>query len=69
MNKRHKGGTRTFAELTYREQSKSINAQILVLKRSIKAHIRRASAGNRKNPLKTRIAGLEKLIQDLQGET
>jgi hypothetical protein len=65
MNKRRKGGTKTFDELTYREQSLSLNAQILILKRSIKAHVRRALAENRKNPLETRIAGLEKLIQDL----
>jgi hypothetical protein len=66
MNKRRKAGIKTFDELTYREQSRSLNAQILILKRAIKANARRARAENRKSPLETRIANLENLVEDLK---
>jgi len=38
----HQNRTKTFEELTFAEQAKSINAQIVVLQRSIRAHVRRA---------------------------
>jgi hypothetical protein len=47
IKRRHKDDTRTFAELSFSEQSKSISAQILRLQASITAHIRRASEENR----------------------
>lgn len=43
----HQGHTKTFEELTFSEQAKSINAQIVVLQRAIRAHIRRAGAEGR----------------------
>jgi len=38
MEKAHKNNTKTFDELTYAEQAKSINAQIQNLKNQINAH-------------------------------
>ena len=45
MNKRipeHKNHTKTFDELDYAEQAKSITAQINVLEKAILAHVREA---------------------------
>ena len=43
----HQNRTKTFEQLTYSEQAKSINAQIVTLQRSIRAHIRRANEERR----------------------
>jgi hypothetical protein len=40
--KQHKQNTRDFGELTFAEQAKSINAEILYIKRAVRAHVRRA---------------------------
>ena len=40
--RRHEDDTKTFDELTFAEQAKSINAQIVELQRSIAPHLRRA---------------------------
>jgi hypothetical protein len=40
--KRHKKDTRTFAELTFSEQAKSINGTNLYMKKAVIAHVRRA---------------------------
>jgi len=40
--RRHKDDTKAFDELTFAEQAKSINAQIVELQRAIGAHLRRA---------------------------
>ena len=40
--KRHKDDTKDFNELTFGEQARSINAHIVVLQRSIVAHLKRA---------------------------
>ncbi len=45
--RRHKDDTKTFDELTFAEQAKSINAQIVELQRSIGAHLRRAESEGR----------------------
>jgi hypothetical protein len=45
--KSHQNNSKTFEELTYAEQAKSISAQILSLERAIIAHKRRAAAENR----------------------
>lgn len=50
--RRHKSDTRTFEELSYTEQAKSISAQLLVLQRAIHAHARRAEEEGR-NPGET----------------
>jgi len=43
----HQNRTKTFEQLTFAEQAKSINAQVVTLQRSIRAHIRRANAEQR----------------------
>lgn len=45
--RRHKGDTKTFEELTFAEQSKAINIRLVGLKRSIAAHLRRATSEGR----------------------
>lgn len=47
MVKSHQNNTKTFEELTFAEQAKSINAQIQVIKKSIVAHQRRALSENK----------------------
>jgi hypothetical protein len=42
--RRHKNDTRTFAELTFAEQAKSVSATILQLQRAIDAHSRNPAA-------------------------
>ena len=43
----HKKKKKTFEELTYNEQAKSITAQINVIVAAIRAHMRRAQTENR----------------------
>ena len=64
--KAHQNNTKTFEDLTYDEQAKSINAQIICLEDSIKANIRRADSENRANPLNTRIQNLKDMIKRLE---
>lgn len=45
--KRHKNDTKTFDELTFSEQAKSINGQIISLEKSINAHIIKSKAESR----------------------
>ena len=45
--RRHKGDTKTFAELTYEEQAKSITASINNLQNAIVHHIQHAPARRR----------------------
>jgi hypothetical protein len=40
--RRHKDDTKDFNELTFGEQARSINAHIVQLQQSIRAHLRRA---------------------------
>mgnify|MGYP007050243811 CR=1 FL=1 len=51
--KEHKLHTKTFEELSYDEQAKSITATINNLSNAIRAHVRRASSSNGKNPNET----------------
>jgi hypothetical protein len=44
--RRHKHDTRTFAELTFAEQAKSISATVLQLQRAIEAHSLNAKANS-----------------------
>ena len=46
-NPRHKSDTKTFEGLSFSGQAKSISAQITVLQRSIRAHVRRAEKEKR----------------------
>jgi len=64
---RHQVNKKTFEELTFSEQAKSISAQIIILKRAIRAHIRRAIQ-EEKNSSKvlTKCRGqVERMISDL----
>jgi hypothetical protein len=42
FRKRHKSDTKTFNELNWSEQSKSITATILQVEKVVKAHLKRA---------------------------
>jgi len=66
MAKRHKGGTKDFGEETYREQSRTINIEIVHLGKAIKANIKRALSEGKKNPKATRIKNLETLIERIK---
>jgi len=46
--KSHKNGSKSFEELSYKEQSSAINIKIVNLESMIKAHIRKASTEERK---------------------
>ncbi len=45
--RRHQGDTKTFEELTFAEQAKAINIRLVVLERSVRAHLRRAASEGR----------------------
>ena len=60
MAKRHKSDTKTFAEETYAEQSKTINAGIVYLEKAIKV-----KSEGKKCP-KKRIKNLEDLIEQIK---
>ena len=45
--RRHKDDTKTFTELTFGEQARSINAHIVQLQQSIRAHLKRAESEGR----------------------
>lgn len=45
--RRHQGDTKTFEELTFAEQAKSINIHDVGLEHSIRAHLRRANRERR----------------------
>jgi hypothetical protein len=45
--RRHKDDTKDFNELNFGEQARSINAHIVVLQRSIVAHLKRAESEGR----------------------
>jgi len=62
MAKRHKNDTKTFEELTYSEQSSSINGQLSVIEDAIKANIKKAIIEQKENPKEKRIKNLEDLI-------
>ena len=64
--RRHASDTRTFKELQYRDQTRSISAQVLVLEASIKANVRRAKKENRINPIQDRIEQVQKMLARLQ---
>lgn len=66
MAKRHKADTKTFAEETYVEQSKTINAAIVYIGKAIKANIKRAKLEGKKCPKEKRIKNLEDLIERIK---
>jgi len=66
--RRHKADTRTFEELDYAEQAKSINAQIRVIEKAITANIRRAKTAKKPSPAEKRIEQVERLVQRLKAK-
>jgi hypothetical protein len=66
MAKRHKDDTKTFDELNYAEQAKSINGQIISLMKSINAHERRAIKEKRGTSLCKITKTLQNKVNDLQ---
>lgn len=62
----HQGNTKTFEQLSFAEQAKSISAQIQSLEKSITANIRRAVKENRQSPSMARIEQVERLVQRLK---
>lgn len=60
--KRHQQDEKTFEELTYAEQAKSITSTINYLARAIKANQRRANDGKRTDPLNNRIQQILRMI-------
>jgi len=68
MTRRHKADTRTFEELDYADQARSINAQIRVLEKAITANIRRAKKEKRPSPAEKRIEQVERLVQRLKAK-
>jgi len=67
MNKAHKQHTKTFEQMDYVEQSKSISAQIHHLELAIKANIRRAQRDLKDPlPIERRIEQVERLVERLR---
>jgi hypothetical protein len=64
--KRHKGDTKTFEELTFQEQTKTMNMTALQFRKQLTAHLRRAEAEGRasKRIVRTRLRLLESILQD-----
>ena len=56
--RRHKSDTRTFSEMTFAEQARSINAQLAILGKAMRAHLRAT---------KVRRRAKQKLIKQAQG--
>jgi hypothetical protein len=65
MVKAHQNNTKTFEELTFAEQAKSINAQIQNLKRAIIAHKRRASSLSEDKPVTDYNEAIKKMLASL----
>jgi flagellar biosynthesis/type III secretory pathway chaperone len=66
MDREHKTHTKTFEELDYAEQAKSISAQINILERAIIANARKAKVEQKETPIPNRIEQVERLVQRLK---
>ena len=66
---RHKNDTKTFEELSYAEQAKSISAQLNVLQKAIRAHTRRAEEEGKRpeETMLTCIAQVARMLGRLSG--
>jgi hypothetical protein len=62
----HQNNTKTFEQLDYAEQTKSITAQIHSLEMAIIANIRKAVEENRKSPATIRLVQIERFVQRLK---
>jgi hypothetical protein len=66
MDRKHKKHTKTFEELDYAEQAKSISAQINILEKAIIANARKAEVEQKETPIHGRIEQVERLVQRLK---
>lgn len=62
----HKNDTKTFSELEYDEEARSINAQINNLKSQLLAHKRTADSLGKENHTEKFLVHLEKIISELR---
>ena len=62
----HQNNTKTFEQLSFAEQAKSISAQVQILEKAIAANIRRAIEEDRESPATARIEQVERLVQRLK---
>ncbi len=64
--KRHKRDTKTFEELTFQEQAKTLNMTALQFRKQLNAHLRRADEEGRapQRIVRTRLRLLERIVQD-----
>jgi hypothetical protein len=64
--KRHKGDTKTFEELTFREQTQAMNMTALQFRKQLVAHLRRANEEGRFRDqiVRRRLKLLERILQD-----
>ena len=66
MAKAHQNKTKTFEELSFAEQAKSISALVQYLEKAINANVKRSIVENRVSPATARIGQVERLIQRLK---
>jgi acyl-CoA reductase-like NAD-dependent aldehyde dehydrogenase len=66
MTGAHQNNTKTFEQLDFSEQAKSITAQIQSLEKAINANVRRAVDENRKSPAAKRLEQVERFVQRLK---
>ncbi len=64
--KRHKRDTKTFEELTFQEQAKTMNMTALQFRKQLAAHLRRAVEEDRdpQSIVRTRLRLLERIMED-----
>ena len=60
--RRHKKDTKTFGELSLIEQARSINAQIIILERAIRANLRKTQNQKHQQTKDARIKQLKRLL-------
>ena len=66
---RHKNDTRTFAELTFQEQAKTMNMTALQFRNQLTAHLRRADEEGRPRGevLTGRLSLLRRILEEYSG--
>jgi hypothetical protein len=64
--KRHKRDTKTFEELTFQEQAKTMNMTALQVRKQLAAHLRRAEEEGRASQriVRMRLRLLERILKD-----
>jgi hypothetical protein len=64
--KSHQNNTKTFDELDYAEQAKSISASVLSLEHLLLAHKKRAEEEKRDSPLQMNIEQIRNMLKRLE---